>query len=155
MAGSDSRFSATQFREGIRFAMNMALPTEEEERITFQWDTERTFEQTDSDGAPFVWSAGQVTSTDTIDDLQVTCVVKIQNPASRRMDGTSLGIMDVTNAEVTILDEEWAEVMEHGGRVPDRALIGGNQYLVRLVGPPVGLFEVTIYRLYLQAMDES
>jgi len=66
------------------------------------------------------------------------------------VDGTSVATFDNSQATLTLLDEDY--VLIAGA---DTAVIGGNTYDVRLKAPPIGLFEVTVYTLELQARDES
>lgn len=156
MAGTDSRFSATRFREGITFAMTMGFPDQAAQQITWQWLTERTFSKADSGGDPFTWTSGQVTSTTTITDLIVNCAVKfVPAGGTSRVGGTSLGVFDTTHLEVTMLDTDWDLLIAHGTRFPDQAIIEDNIYKVQYVAPPIGLFNVTVYQIFLNAIDES
>lgn len=156
MAGTDSRFSATKFRDGIRFAMEMGFPEDTAQQVTWQWRTERTFSKADSGGEPFTWTSGEVTSTTTVSDLIVDCAVKFNTVGgTSRVGGTGLGIFDTAKIEVTMLDTDWDVLLAHGGRVPDQAVVDNTIYVVQFVAPPVGLFDVTIYQIFLNAIDES
>lgn len=155
MAGTDSRFDATKFRTSIKFAMHMGLPGSTQEQITWQWTKERTFNNPDSGGDPFVWSAGHVTSEVDITDMIVDCAVKFTAPAGTRVGGTGIGIIDLSTVDVTFLDTDWNALIAHGGRFPEKARIDGDEYTVQIVEPPVGLFDVTVYTVRLQSTDES
>lgn len=155
MAGSDARFNAAQFRESIKFAMRMGLPTETSERPTFRWIPERTYSTPDSAGFPLDWN-DTPTSSVAPTDFRCDCVVEFASATAINVTtGTGLGQFDVTRGVLTILDEDWADVLEHGDRIPDQVVIDGNTYVVKFVGPPLGLFEVTIYQVNIEALDES
>ncbi len=157
MAGSDSRFDATEFRDAIHFAMTMGFPEDTQEQITWQWRTEREFVREDSGGEPFEWSASQVVSENEISDMIVRCALKFETGSGgQRVGGTVLGVMDTSNATVTLLDEEYDALLEHGdGNFPDQAVIDNAVYQVQFIKPPTGLFEVTVYEVLIQAIDEG
>lgn len=157
MAGTDTRFNATRFRNGIKFAMEMAFPDDETKRFTWHWTTKRTYTKQDSGDFPFEWNQSQVASEPTIDDLQVDVAVKFQPVGSEsRVGGTDLGIFDLATIQATLLDTEYETILDHGdGRLPDQATVDGSVYVVQMWQPPLGLFEVTIYQVLLQAVDET
>lgn len=157
MAGTDRRFNATRFREGIKFAMQMGFPDQTAQQITWRWTTERTFSKADSGGNPYTWASSQVTDTTVLTDLIVDCAVKFQPVgAGTRVAGTAIGTFDQSTVEVTMLDTDWDLLMAHSDdRLPNQAVIDDNIYHVLFVGPPLGLFDVTVYQLFLAAVDES
>lgn len=156
MAGSDSRFSASKFRDAIHFAMQMGFPEDSSERLTWKWITQREFHKEDSGGLPYEWKASQVVSETVVSDLSVKCAIKFTATQSgSRVAGTALGVMDVASAVVTLLDTEYDLLLAHGGRLPDQAEIDGALYEVQFVAPPTGLFDVTVYDVYIQAVDEA
>lgn len=157
MAGSDSRFNAAKFREGIRFAMEMGFPQDEAKQITWRWTPRRTYQKPDSGGSPFDWQASQVVTERDIEDYIVLCAVEFQ-PASgaTRVGGTALGVFDLATAKVTLLDVDYDDLLDHGnGEFPDEAYMDGNRYATQLQAPPMGLLEVTVYQVLLQAPDET
>lgn len=157
MAGTDPRFNATQFRDAIRFAMTMGFPAETSKQITWQWDTAREFSRPDSGGFPLEWTAANVESFSDVSDIIVDCAVEYTAVGgASRVAGTELGIMDVSNAKVTLLDVDYDVLLGHGGGVfPNKASVDGNIYEVQFIAPPFGLFEVTVYSVALQAIDET
>lgn len=155
MAGSDSRFNAASFRENIKFAMRMGLPDDEDQRITFHWVPSRTFSQADSAGQPLEWDDTPATE-DAPDDFQCDCAIEFASASAiNTTAGTGVGEFDVTRGVVTILDSDWEDVLANGGRVPDEVTMDGNRYVIKFVSPPFGLFEVTIYQINIEALDES
>lgn len=158
MAGTDRRFDATKFRSAIKFAMEMGFPDEVSKQITWHWNPVRQYnKKLDASGMPFDLSQGNVNSEADITPMIVDCAVKFQpTGTTTRVGGTALGIMDVANATATLLDVDYNALRQHGeGKFPDKAVMDTDVYLVQLIGPPYGLFEVTIYDVYLQAIDET
>lgn len=154
MAGSDGRFDAGAFRDAIRFAMTMGLPQSTQERATFQWDTQRTFQRPDSGGSPYDWTA-TATTTITYPDVQIP--VAVESPGGAQagtMDDTPVGQFDIQRVIITILDQDFEEIVV-GGVMANRVLLGETPYEIDFVAPPLGLFEVTVYQLHAKAVDES
>jgi len=88
-----------------------------------------------------------------ISDIQVLCAVEW---APADPTDTAMGQFDTSRAVLTLLDEEWQEVLDNGGgEPPDEVLLGGNTYNVKLLPPPLGLFDVTIQQISCEARDES
>lgn len=145
-----SSFSASEFRDSIRFAMNMGLPENEAERCTFRWTTERTYATADSGGNPYDFSA-EPEETITRDDVLVPAAVEFSGGASGgSTNGTGVGTFFPARATITLLDEDYALV-----EGADQVVLGGNTYRVKYVGPPLGLFDVTVYQVFAQAVSES
>lgn len=157
MAGTDPRFPAGKFRDAIQFAMNMGFPGDTQQQLTWRWTTTRQFSKEDSGGLPFEWKADQVVGSTVVTDMIVPCAVSFKPPTgATRVGGTALGIMDIASATVTLLDVDRNDLFAHGGDVlPDQVVMDGNIYVVQIWGPPYGLFDVTLYDIYIQAIDES
>lgn len=148
MAGTDSRFNATQFREAIRFAMRMGLPQSTSERVTFRWKTEKTYSRHDAGGSPFDWT-DTPTATSTQPDVQVAAAVEFSaRPAGSR--DTPIGQFDTARAVITVLDEEYAQVSS-----ANQVVLNDSVYDIQMWGPPIGLFEVTVYQCFCEALDEA
>lgn len=152
MAGSNDDFDASAFREAIQFAMNMGLPSDTSERATFRWRTERSFDKADSGGDPFSWDSSPTSETSR-SDVQLACAVEYVSRISASED-TNIGPFDPSRVVITLLDEQYDTLTQYGD-FPDVVLLGGNEYEIKFVGPPVGLFEVTVYQVHAQARDES
>lgn len=154
MAGTDQDFNAAEFRDAIHLAMRMGLPEETDQRITFRWSSERTYARADPAGHTYDFTQAP-TATVTVADLQVDCAWEfVARPAGS--DETVLGQFDESRIVVTLLDEEYDEVLDHGdGTLPDQIVAGLNVYNVDFETPPVGLFDVTVHQLYATARDES
>lgn len=157
MAGSDTRFNAAKFRNGIRFATQMGFPEDSSKQFTWHWTPKRTYARPDSGGFPLEWKAIEVTSEVDVTDLIVDVAVSFKALGSAtRIGGTAAGIFDVASITATLLDEDFATILAHGsGNLPDEATVEGTVYVVQIWKPPVGLFDVTIYQAILQATDET
>lgn len=148
MAGTDSRFNSDRFKEAIHFAMQMAAPTQSAEGVIFRWETAKTFTQADPAGRPYSWAQAPA-STTAHADVQIDCVVEFAaRPAGSR--DTPLGQFDTSRAIITVLDDDFPSIQG-----ADLAIINGNTYEIQFVAPAIGLFDVTLYQLHLEARDES
>lgn len=141
-------FNANAFRQAITSAMEMGLPEDEAERITFRWKTTRTFSgnAADRSGVPFDLNAAPV-SVDEVPDVQIPATSEITRIAP---DGTAIGSFDHPYVLITVLDTHYQQVLG-----ANQVILGGDVYKIDFVAPPFGLGEVTIYQLYATALDES
>jgi hypothetical protein len=141
-------FDAAAFRSAIRSTMEMGLPNTAAERATFRWNVERTYEREDPSHNPYEWD--EVPSTElTHADVQIPVAVEFSARPAASLD-TAIGQFDVGRAIITILDVDYELV-----RGADLVLLGENTYVIDFVGPPIGLFEVTVYQAYASALDET
>lgn len=150
MAGTDSRFDAAAFRTAIRFAMNMGLPDATEQRATFKWNTERTFGASDASGNPWSWTQTAATTV-TYDDIQIPVAVEYRaGPAAAER----LGDLEASKAVLTILDEDFADLTADRP-FPNQVQLGSSLFDIQFVEPPTGLFDVTIYSIHCESVDEG
>jgi len=150
-------FNATNFRDAIKFAMKMGSPNIADNRATFRWDVERTFDIKDPSGNPYSWDKVPVSEV-SYNDIQVD--VAVDFIARSTLSGlTPIGEFDTPRAVLTILDVDWALVLATNTSTPrpnpDRVLLGGNTYNLDYVAPDIGLFDVNVYQVYCSAIDES
>lgn len=148
MAGKNPNFNAKEFRDAIGFAMQMGLPEDPNERITFRWTPNKVYDDGDAGGNPWSWDSAPV-SSDERPDVQVLAAVEFAARPAGSVD-TPLGQFDTSRVTVTLLDEQFELI-----RGADLMVIDQNIYEVAFVGPPIGLFDVTVYQLYGEARDES
>ena len=141
-------FDATKFRNAVRSAMEMGLPNTVSERATFRWNVERTFSYQDEATNPYDWTDTPVTEVTHADVLIPVAVEFTARPAGTT--DTPIGQFDTARAVVTILDTDYPDVAG-----ADQVILGGNTYSIQFVAPPIGLFTVTVYQMYLEAVDES
>lgn len=128
--------------------MEMGLPNATSERATFRWNAASTYEAEDVAHNPFDWTDDPVTET-THPDVQIPVAVEFSARPAGTID-TTVGQFDNARAVITLLDTDYESV-----RGADEVLLGGNSYTVDFWGPPMGLFEVTIYQVYVTATDEA
>ena len=148
MAGTNPGFNAAAFRTAIIDAMTMGLPSETQDRATFRWNKERTFNTVDPAGTPYDLTAAPLTDT-TPDDVLIPCAVEFSARPAGSLD-TTVGEFDTSRVVITVLDEHYPQV-----EGADGVLLGQNTYEIQFVAPPIGLFEVTVYQVYAVARDES
>lgn len=134
--------------------MTMGLPSEGNQATpsslaaTFRWDKQQTFDNVDPSGTPYDLTVSPVTDT-TPADVQIPVAVEFSARPAGSLD-TNLGEFDSSRAILTILDEHWVQVQG-----ADQVLLGENVYDIQFTGPPIGLFEVTVFQVYCLARDES
>lgn len=151
-ATSDPRaagFSASAFRDAITFVMNMGMPDDASEKATFQWKPVKDFAVADPAENPYDWTQSPVTSS-THADVIVPVAVEFTGNVSGITTGNAMGDFENPYTVITILDTYHDQII--GANV---VLMGGNTYDVKYTEPPIGLFDVTVYRIHLQAADES
>lgn len=151
MAGTDSRFNATKFRDAIHFAMQMGLPGNTQERITFHWLEERTYAKEDAGNNPYDWTDTPVTDV-AHPDVQLDAAVEFKFIRSGVTDNP-VGQFESPNLVVTLLDQEYARIYV-GGKRADQIIIDDDIYEINFVGPPLALFDCSIYQVYASALDE-
>lgn len=143
-----SGFNAAEFRDAIRFAMNMGLPESTSERATFKWTVTRDFNVEDPGGNPYSWNS-EPTEVHSRADKQVSVAVEFVSQASLA-SGNQVAQFDTARVILTLLDLDYAEI--EGADIVE---LGGNTYKIDFVAPPIGLFGVTVYQIYASAEDES
>lgn len=143
-----SSFNAAEFRDGIKFAMSMALPDDSSERLTFRWKTDRTFTTADPVGKPYSYSDVPA-SVVVKDDVQITAGVQFI-PKATSAAGNALAAFEAPRVVITVLDDDYDSVSD-----ADEVLLDGAVYEVSYWEPPQGLFDVTIYKVHCTARDEA
>jgi len=147
-------FDAAVFRTAIRNTMTMGLPNTESERITFRWTVERTFTTaTDEAGETYDFTASP-SDTSAPDDVLVTAAVEFTARSSLGA-GNAIGEFDNPRIIVTLLDTDFPDITSSDDRLADVMVVGGNEYKVDFVAPPMGLFDVTVYQVHGTAVDET
>lgn len=152
MAGTtdprSSAFNAATFRDAIRFAMDMGLPEATADRATFKWTPVKTYPNPDGGGRPYNLTSTP-TSTTTHADVQIPVAWEFVARQAQETN-TSMGEFDASRIVMTILDDDYSKVVG-----ADTVVLGGNTYTIDFVAPPMGLFSVTVFELYLSARDEA
>lgn len=156
MAGTtDSRasgFDATAFRDAIEFAQNMGIPEDTDQRIKFVFEEQVTYEssdKTDNTGTPYDLSADPAKVDSARSEVEVPVAFEFVARTSQGRD-TPLGFILPSRIEAFILDTYIDDI-----KGADYALVNGQRYNISAWGPPQGLFEVTVYSVFLDANDQS
>jgi hypothetical protein len=139
-------FDAAEFRQAIKSTMQMGSPNAVAEKVTFRWPVQKTYSgRTDPSGKPYSLTATVVDET-TNEDVLIDCAVEY---IDRTAVGSPIGEFNNPRVLITILDEDFASV-----ETATEVLIGGNTYNIQY-SRPLGLFSVTVYEVFAQAVDES
>jgi hypothetical protein len=126
----------------------MGLPNASSEQATFRWNAASTYEAEDVAHNPFDWTDTPTTEI-THPDVQIPVAVEFSARPAGSLD-TVQGQFDNARCVITILDTDYESVTG-----ADEVLLGGNSYTIDFWGPPLGLFDVTIYQVYATATDEA
>lgn len=143
MAGKfPSPGGADRFRAGIRFAMDMALPPEEDQQVTFYFPAQLVYTgPTDDEGIPF--DPDTSVTRDQPDPVRVPAAVEYMDANGEL---TGFGVVNPSRIAVLLLDEEYAKV-----KGAAYVMVGGEKYAYRRTEPPTGLFDVGIWRVHFDA----
>lgn len=148
MAGSHPSFDAAQFRESIKFAMDMGLPSDPTQRATFRFRKTTSWPpgtRLDQEGNAIDPNVSPIVSEP--DPVQISCAVEFSQASPEELP---VGQIVQAKATITVLDVDYEKVQ--GAVEVD---LGGDRYVIRYEEPPVGLFEVTVHRLVCYAKDEN
>lgn len=152
MAGTNPAFNATTFRNAIKTAMQMGAPTSTSQQVTFHWTTRYDYSEDDADSSGYSWSWDATpVSTNAPADVRIDCAVEFEGGNE---DDTTMGRFDNLRGVITVLDTDWPS-LSIGGRMADQVTIDGSTYRILYVLPPIGLFEVTVYQIAIEAEDEA
>lgn len=151
-------FPETTVRTAILDTMLMGMPEDVDKRLTWYWKRAQTFSPDDPAGNPYDWTA-----TPIVDDpgnpvlpdpggdqsLQVPYALEFSaRPAGSAT--TVLGEIDTSRAIVTMVETDFEKI-----KTADYAIIDDSRYRIQFDAPPVGLFGLTVYTVYLEAEDSS
>jgi hypothetical protein len=148
-------FDAAGFRTQIKLAMGMGMPDDPAQRLTWHWNTADTYTAADPANEPYDWTETPTTSVPGNPSaptgvLQVDYALQFTPGRNTEGTGTDLGNFDVTRAVVTLLDVDYDQIKD-----ADYASIGDTIYDINFSAPPEGLFDVTVYTIYLHARDAA
>lgn len=153
------QFDEPAFRQGILGAMQMGMPEDPAEQLTWVWDREVTFSPDDPAGNPYDWTSVPVTDVPGNPALgdpgppgpQTKIVPYALEFAPGSGDtATTLGQFDTSKATVTLMDVDHVQV-----QTADYAILGDTRYRIRFDSPAQGLFGVTVHQVFLEALEES
>lgn len=145
--GFGSAFDEDKFRTAIRNTMLMGMPQTVSERVVFRWTDNNTYDHTDAEGRPLNWYSSPV-STSSHPDVEIPVALDFA-PNRSQAGSTVVGSFDNPKAVLTVLDVDYDLV-----KGADKVIIDDSTYDVEYVGPPEGLFGVTVYSVYIRANDE-
>lgn len=155
MAGESPDFDPDGFRADIEAAMTMGLPKELALRPTFYWDDRVLLPvaSLDGDAAGKPWDLNAPAPAPDPDapapraPVQVPCAVEYgSSPAE---EGTAVGNLNANQARLTFLDIHYELIVGFSW-----CTLGGNRYK-HVLEQPVGLYDVTVRQVVVEAVDES
>ena len=147
-------FDEDAFRSSIRSTMQMGMPSDPARQLTWHWDRDQTFDIPDTEGNPYDWTATPDTDVpgnvvEPTGSLVVVYAMEFSARPAASKD-TEMGEFDGTRIIVTLLDTEFEQV-----KTADYCVFDGDRYRIDFTAPPVALFTVTVYSVFLTAEDES
>lgn len=163
MATTDSRFSAADFRESIRFAMIMGTPPLTADRAVFVFATGGksywkngvelgVTPRLDLDGKPLdpmveVRTEAAVTKKQGPGADEIACAIEMEMIDREELP---VGNLAPSRMTVTVLDVDWVKL--DGVR---EVIMGGDRYVSPKIPPALGLFDAGIQQIYFYAVDEN
>lgn len=156
--GSESTFAAgfdeAGFREAIKQTMKMGMPEDPAQRLIWKWRRDRTYNPQDRIRKPYTWTQPPITdqpgNPDEPDgELSVDYAMEFSARGSQGDAETALGRFNTSRATVTLMDQDYELIKD-----ADYCILGGAEYEIDFVGPPMGLFAVTVFQVYIKARDE-
>lgn len=152
MAGHDPNFDPGGFRAAIKSTMQMGVPTDLNERLVWHFKNITSYSNQDPALKPYDWTTPP--SLDVPSDPDTPTGERIVDYALEfaRTTGqqSEVGAFDATRLVVTLLDVDYEQIKQ-----ADYATIGRVHYDIDYSGPPMGLFEVTVYQVFLTARDQA
>lgn len=147
MAGLSSSIDTAAIRTLLRQTMLIGAPPNPADGVTFRWSTQQTAAgPTDPTGVPYDFTSTPA-SVVTQPDVQVPCSVRY---TAGQYAETPLGDFDTTRPVLTLMDVDYLAVQG-----ADKVLIGGQVYSIAYVAPPEGLYDLTVWTIYLEADSTS
>lgn len=151
-------FDETGTRTALLHTMLMGMPEAVSERLTWYWRRTTVFSPDDPAGNPYDWTSAPISDTPSNPDLPDTggdqsLQVPYALEFSARPAGsatTVLGEIDTSRAVITLLDTDFEQI-----KTADYAVIGDSRYRIQFSAPPIGLFGLTVWQVYLEAEDSS
>jgi hypothetical protein len=151
-------FDEAIVRDAILNTMLMGMPEKPIERLTWYWNRAQVFSPDDPAGNPYDWTSPPIVDkpgnpklkdTGTDQSLQVPYALEFSaRPAGSAT--TVLGEIDTSRAVITLLDTDFEKI-----RTADYAVIDDSRYRIQFDAPPLGLFGLTVWQIYLEAEDAS
>ena len=146
MAGTNSGFSAAEFRDNIRFAMEMGAAIDAGERATFHFPAQLVF-NVPADGANLPFDPTASVTRSEPPTVQVDCAIEYFDAENQP---TNFGMIAPSRLSIMLLDEDYEQVKECA-----YVVVHGDRYNYRRTEPPTGLFDVGIYTMHFTAENES
>lgn len=155
-----AEFPQDEFEHNIRETMQMGMPEDDTEKLTWIWFRRKEYSPADPAGHPYSWTAtpssddpGNPDLPDPGAEVEQTLIVDYAIEFSSRPAGsiiTVFGEIDNSRAVITLLKVDYETI-----KTADEASINGTRYRIQFTAPPQGLFGSTIETVILEAIDEK
>lgn len=131
----------------------MGVPEDEGKRLVWHWEVTKEYASQDPAEKPYDWT--EVPSSQTPgnpDEVDGELIVDyaIEFAPSQSGIQTTVGEFDLSKATVTLLDVDYELV-----KTADFCTIEDSIYDIEFVSPPMGLFEATVFQVFIRARDEA
>jgi hypothetical protein len=146
MAGANADFNATEFRNQIKFAMQLGAAPEASEQVYFHFASTLVY-NTPTDGANVAFDPAATVTNTTPAPVQVDCAVEYFDAENQP---TSFGLLAPSRLAITLLDDDYDQVKDCS-----YVVIHGDRYDYRRTEPPGGLFDVGVYTMHFTARSET
>lgn len=153
MAGTSPDFNSSEFRSQIKATMRMGIPGDPNEQLRWHFAPVEVYSPQDPALRPYNWSTPPDEVIPGNPDVPSgwEVVDYAMEFAARPADNNSdVGRFDTSRLVITVLDVDYEKI-----KTADYAMIGNNHYEISFKGPPMALFDCTIYQFYMQARDQS
>lgn len=132
----------------------MGMPTSDEEKLVWHFLPVRAYAAQDPALQPYNWTNPPTLDLPGNSSVPTGTLIvdyALEFSAASSVAGQSdVGRFDTSRIVVTLLDEDYEQVRE-----ADFAMIGRVRYDITFTGPPLGMFDVTVFQVYMQARDEA
>lgn len=155
MAGPDpdNPLFAEEFHADIGAVMMMGLPQDPALRPIFHFDGGREYLQADSAGNPWDWTAAPtdpeppdpVVAGDADDEVLLAI-----EPREGETDETTAGTFEADEYIFYFLDDQWPKVEAFTW-----CLLGGRRFKRTRTLNPIGLFDVTVHQVRVEADPDA
>lgn len=140
-------FDADLVRSALTSAMEMGMATLPEDQATFFWKEVGSYEH--GGKVPYDLTASPVSIVQAAKTAVIPVAVEFI-PRATGVEGTPLGDIQSPRAVLTVLDVHYPTV-----EGADGVEFSGAKYDVDFVAPVIGLFDMTVYQIYVSAVDEA
>ena len=145
---------ADSLRETLRQTMVMGLPATVADRPTFFFDGVQTWDDEDTEGSPWDWTASNAPTADTAKaSVQALCAYQFYEPLGRQgSNPTEVGEFNPTTVKATMFETEFDSVY---GFTYMTIGPSSQKWYFRHFQPGIGLGTLEVYQVTCVAVGRS